>query len=159
MKTKILFFIILIFSPITAISQLNCKKYHIKHCESRAPKDFVYYGYSRSTVMRKGMTTDRKILVYGGFDYYFAVCTHRKFEPLHFKIIDPATDEILYDNASQDYNDVAMTSNENTRWLIVRMTVSGNESETEWDDEMRCVGLLVMTRKTPRIGYLEKKDQ
>lgn len=124
----------------------DCTEYHQFHC-IYADYTFFYSRQSKSALFRKGQTSELKIVIYGGEDYYISVCAHRKFGDIRFKIIeDNADSTLIYDNAEHDYVSSVTFTNEVTRNIII--VVSVPEGHEGGKIERRCVGVVVQFRKT-----------
>lgn len=122
----------------------DCSDYHQYHCVY-SDYTFFYSRQSKSELFQRGQTSSYNIVVYGGEDYYVAVCAHRKFGNLHFRILDANNPEVvIYDNSQNDYASSIVFSNENTRNLVVEVTVPLEGGSAK---EKRCVGMLVQFKK------------
>jgi len=131
---------------VTGVFNLNaqdCSEYHQYHCVYN-DYTFFYSRQSKSTLFQRGQTSSFSIVTYGGEEYYLALCAHRKFGDIHFRLLDESGEKVIYDNASSDYDPTLTFENEQTRNMIIEVTVpegGGNERER------RCVGVLVQFRK------------
>jgi hypothetical protein len=143
MKYLSVLLIAFIFS-ISLYSQ-DCTDYHQYHCPY-GDYTFFYSRQSKSALFKRGQTSQLKIVVYGGEDYYIAVCAHRKFGDLHFRVLEDTPGEnVIYDNADNNYDNSVIISNEITRNLIVEVTVPEGEGDK---NDRRCVGVVIQFRKT-----------
>lgn len=141
----IILFAGLIFSPFLSFAQ-DCTGYHQYHC-IYADYTFFYSRQSKSALFKRGQTSELKIVAYSGEDYYVAVCAHRKFGDIRFKILeDNANKTLIYDNADNEYNESVTFSNEVTRNLIIQVSVTDND--IKGTDDRRCVGVVIQFRKT-----------
>jgi hypothetical protein len=141
----ILSLIFLIFLAKYSFAQ-DCTDYHKYHCLF-ADYSFFYSEQSKSALFRKGQTSEFKIVINEGEDYYIAVCAHRKFGDLHFKILEDNEDStLIYENAEHDYTNSVIFTNEVTRNIIVEVSVPGGLEKGKI--VRRCVGVLVQYRKT-----------
>jgi len=142
---KIILFVSLISSPIFSNAQ-DCTDYHQYHC-IYADYSFFYSRQSKSALFKRGQTSELKIVAYSGEDYYIAICAHRKFGDVQFKILeDNPSRTIIYDNADDEYSESVTFSNEVTRNLIIQVTVPDTENRDM--DDRRCVGVVIQFRKT-----------
>lgn len=118
----------------------DCTDYHQYHCVY-SDYTFFYSRQSKSTLFQRGQTSSFSIVAYSNEEYYVAICAHRKFGDVHFRILDERNDQtVIYDNAKNDFAPSIVFENENTRNLIIEVTVpegSGNERDR------RCVGVLI----------------
>ena len=96
----------------------------------------------------QGQTSELNMVAYGGEEYYISVCAHRKFGDIQFKILeDNDSRTVLYDNSVDEFSTSIIFSNENTRNLIIEVTVPDGKSQ-----ERRCVGVLIQFRKNEEGG-------
>jgi hypothetical protein len=108
---------------------------------------FFYSKQSKSALFKPGQTSEIKIVAYGGEDYYVAICAHRKFGNVRFRILeDNAAKQVIYDNAADNYSESIIFSNTATRNLIIEVSVP--EAEGSTSGERRCVGVVIEFRKT-----------
>lgn len=147
MKTryKILLSFSTLLLPLLAHSQ-DCTDYHQYHC-LYADYTFFYSRQSKSALFRPGQSSELKIVAYSGEDYYIAVCAHRKFGDVHFRILeDTPGRKVIYDNANDNYAESITFTNEVTRNLIIEVSVP--EGEDKSANDRRCVGVVIQFRKT-----------
>ncbi len=139
-------FILFAFLIPAFSSAQDCTDYHQYHC-LYADYTFFYSKQSKSALFRQGQVSELKIIAYSGEDYYIAVCAHRKFGDIRFRIIeDNAGRRVIYDNANNDYNESVTFSNEVTRNLIIEVSVPEGDSQSS--NDRRCVGVVIQFRKT-----------
>ncbi len=144
---EILYLILLIpFACITnGLLAQNCTEYHQYHC-IYADYTYFYSKQSKSALFRKGQTSELKIVAYGGEDYYVAVCAHRKFGNIQFRIMeDNDKRNLIYDNAADNYSESISFSNTLTRNLIIEVSVPDDGKDLT---DRRCVGVVIEYRKT-----------
>lgn len=140
----ILFTSLLIY-PVISFAQ-DCTDYHKYHC-IYADYTFFYSRQSKSSLFKRGQTSEIKIVAYSGEDYYISVCAHRKFGDIQFRILeDNASKTVIYDNADDAYSESIIFSNELTRNLILSVKVPDDEANNS--NDRRCVGLVIQFRKT-----------
>jgi hypothetical protein len=146
MKKIIIVLITTFFSlPVISLAQ-DCTGYHQYHC-LYADYTFFYSRQSKSALFKPGQTSELKIIAYNGEDYYVAICAHRKFGNIRFRILeDNENRKVIYDNAQDNYNESITFSNEVTRNLILEVSVPEGESGAE--NDRRCVGIVIQFRKT-----------
>ena len=145
---EILYIILFIsFSCITNYSVAqDCTEYHQYHC-LYADYTYFYSKQSKSALFRKGQTSELKIVAYGGEDYYVAVCAHRTFGDIQFRILeDNDKRNLIYDNATDDFKESISFSNSLTRNLIIEVSVPDEDGKDPSD--RRCVGVVIEYRKT-----------
>ncbi len=143
---KLVFVILIFILSLGGVYSQDCTGYHQYHC-LYADYTFFYSRQSKSALFRHGQTSKLNIVAYGGEDYYVAVCAHRKFGNIQFKIIEDNEDKsLIYDNASDDYAESVIFSNNVTRNLIIEVTVP--EGSDPGSSDRRCVGVVIQFRKT-----------
>lgn len=126
----------------------DCTDYHQYHC-IYADYTYFYSRQSKSALFRKGQSSELNVVAYGGEDYYVAVCAHRKFGDIQFRIMeDNEKRNLIYDNSKDNYNESITFSNTITRNLIIEVTVPEGDGRDLSD--RRCVGIVIEYRKTKR---------
>lgn len=144
-KIQLILFSFLFLVPAGMFSQ-DCTDYHQYHC-IYADYTFFYSRQSKSSLFKAGQSTELKIVAYSGEDYYIAICAHRKFGNVRFRIIeDNASRKVFYDNASDNYSESITFSNDITRNLIIEVNVP--EGDPKDANDRRCVGVVIEFRKT-----------
>jgi hypothetical protein len=132
-------------SLFSAVKSQDCTDYHKYQCQY-ADYTFFYSRQSKSMLSQRGQTSQLRMVAYGGEDYYVAVCAHRKFGDLHFKIyVDNLSHTLIYDNAQDNYATSIIFGNDVTRNLIIDVTVP--EGVGKENLERRCVGVVIEFRK------------
>jgi hypothetical protein len=147
MKTiiQIALIVFTISLPTVSYTQ-DCTDYHQYHC-LYADYTFFYSKQSKSALFRPGQTSEIKIVAYSGEDYYVAVCAHRKFGSIHFRILeDNPGRKVIYDNAADNYSETITFSNDLTRNMIIEVSVP--ETDNSSASDRRCVGVVIQFRKT-----------
>jgi len=147
MNFKKIYIIIFLSFTVQFLSAQDCTDYHEFHCLF-GDYTFFYSKQSKSMLMRPGQKAELKIVAYGGEDYFVSVCATKKFGKLRFKIIEDTPEKnILYDNAENNYEESVIFSNETTKNLIIEVSVPEASSDKK-AKEYRCVGVVIMFRKT-----------
>ncbi len=137
--------IFLIITVLYSFTQ-DCTEYHQFHC-LYADNSFVYSSHSKSELYSRGQTSEIKLEIYEGEDYYVSVCANRKFGDIRFKIMEDNDDStLIYDNADNDYDDSVIFTNDVTRNIIIEVSVPGGTDKGK--TERRCVGIVIESRKT-----------
>ena len=76
-----------------------------------------------------------------------AVCAHRKFGDIHFRILeDNPARKVIYDNATDNFSESITFSNDVTRNLIIEVSVP--ETDASNANDRRCVGVVIQFRKS-----------
>jgi hypothetical protein len=144
-KIILILYTLLLYAPFGAYSQ-DCTDYHQYHC-IYADYTYFYSRQSKSALFKPGQSSEIKIVAYNGEDYYIAVCAHRKFGKIRFRLIeDNENRKVFYDNANDKYTDYVMFSNDVTRNMIVEVSVP--EGDPVDANDRRCVGVVIEFRKT-----------
>ncbi|HNO71946.1 MAG TPA: hypothetical protein PKO16_09255 [Bacteroidia bacterium] len=137
-------------------SAADCNQFHQKEC-LRSPDDgFEYNGQSRSGLFAKGQQSSVRAVFYKGMDYHISVCTEDKGQA-SFVIKDARTDEVLYDNSTDGNVQEIQITNENTRNILIQVTIPGDpasddQSKTKSQPGM-CAGLLIEHRRSDKTGF------
>lgn len=143
-KRIIVFISTVILLQLHALSQ-DCSDFHLSFC---AIPDFTFFynQQSRSFNMMVGQTKELSIIAYENTDYYISACKHRKFNTLLFRIYeDTETKDLLFDNSTNNYVDFIKFANQETRKLIIEISLPVEKNE-ESDHKLRCAGILIATR-------------
>ncbi len=148
-----LLFILLAIVPLSLMAQ-DCVDYHeIGDCMMDRQKGYKIYSQSKSVSMSPKDTVEFNIVFYGQKDYIFSFCTHAKLYPVHFVLIDPASGDVLYDNANDRYIESLGIGFDVTKSLTIRVGVLARKStEEEIEEYLGCLGLLIQYR-----NYTKKK--
>jgi hypothetical protein len=146
MKNIILIlFALIVFTPVVSNAQ-DCTDYHQYHC-MYADYTFFYSRQSKSALFKQGQSSELKIVAYTGEDYYIAVCAHKKFGNIRFRLLeDNEGRKVIYDNATDNYAESLTFSNEVTRNMILEVSVP--EGDASDASDRRCVGVVIEFRKT-----------
>lgn len=146
MRIRYIFIISFLSILVSGISVAqDCTDYHQFHCPY-GDYTFFYSRQSKSALFKQGQTSELRITVYGGEDYYIAICAHRKFGDLRFRIMEDNEEKtLIYDSAEDEMAESIIFSNDITRNLILEVSVP--ESKTSSIDK-RCVGVVIQFRKT-----------
>lgn len=155
------------------ISSAQTNDYKVRKCfgyqkDSCPVSENIYYKLhedSRSALFVKGQTSKTFIEIFNGRDYRISLC----WDPvlgnrMGFKIIDRETDDVLYDNSTDEFATEFEFTVTQSREIIVEVAVpgesdlskaSGNEDLilVRKDREMGCVGVLVEHMITPSKGF------
>lgn len=146
--------ILLSISAFYVYSQ-DCTGYHQFHCQY-SDYTFFYSRQSKSTLFKRGQTSELKIIAYGGEDYYISVCAHRKFGNINFRIFEDSEDStLIYDNADYEYDESITFTNEVTRNIVIEINVPEGTGKNY--TERRCVGVVIMFRKTESEGAMKSE--
>jgi hypothetical protein len=147
-------FIIKYFATLITLLILNsnsnaqdCYYYHEYQCKFPSTSYYIS-GQSRSALFTYGMTSEFKIVTFGGEDYHISICHQFKVKNIHFRLIEDNEDKtVLFDNASNNYQTEVTFTNNTARKIIVEISVP--EDPIGKDKNInQCVGVLIHSRKT-----------
>ncbi|MFP4025115.1 MAG: hypothetical protein ACLFVR_11385 [Thiohalospira sp.] len=147
----ILFFIL----PLKKADAQYCDRFHESSaCRLANDGSFKPYGQSKSAMLEIKKTFEYKLVLYGEKDYKIGICTEEGFGPVHFKIVNARSKEVLYDNITDDYIESVGFTNDFTQSVIIEIIVLAEEVEPEDAYDTRvCVGVNIIWRKAPEIGF------
>jgi hypothetical protein len=150
--------ILCFFVGASKASAQKCYKYHEDYCDI---PDFSYYynGQSKSGLFSRGQSSQLKIVVFEGEDYFISVCSDKSFGALRFKIMeDNEAKNVLYDNTKDHLRQKVMFTNDRARKLIIEVAVTkGSVKPGEDPNEQKCVGVLVAFRKSNKAEEIKDK--
>jgi hypothetical protein len=137
-------------SGLTGWSQ-DCATYHeVGDCIMDRNKGYKIYSQSRSAVISATDTVEFSIVFYGQKDYICSFCTHQKFYPVHFRLLDSDTREVLYDNKDDNYIESLGIGFDVTKTLIIQVNVLARKATPEEiKDYLSCIGLLLQYKNYP----------
>ncbi len=143
----------------------KCFGYQRDSCHTSANKYYQVHEASRSALFLKGQTSRTPLKIYNGRDYRISIC----WDPILgnrilFKILDARTEDVLYDNANDDFSTDFEFTVTQTGEVLIEVTVPGSSDLTkatsndeplflEKDKEMGCVGVLIEHMITPTKGF------
>jgi hypothetical protein len=142
------------FLPVQSALSQECSTYHeIGDCIMDRNKAYRIYSQSRSAVISATDTIEFNIVFYGQKDYICSFCTHQKFYPVNFRLLDPDTRELLYDNKDDKYVESLGVGFDVTKNLIIQVNVLARKATPEEiKGYLSCIGLLIQYK-----NYSEKK--
>jgi len=106
-------------------------------------KDYKLYSQSTSAVIGLKDTIEFNVVFYGQKDYIFSFCTDKNLYPVNFRLIDPDTSELLYDNSGDRYLESLSIGFDVTRRLNIQVNVLGGISgKGDLKDYTGCLGIL-----------------
>lgn len=129
----------------------ECVTYHeVGDCIMDRNKAYKIYSQSRSAVISATDTVEFNIVFYGQKDYICSFCTHQKFYPVNFRLLDPDTREVLYDNKDDNYIESLGVGFDVTKTLIIQVNVLARKATPEEiKDYLSCIGLLLQYKNYP----------
>ncbi len=173
MRKLFLVLIGLLSIVITQHVQAQTNDYNVRKCyqyeKDSCPKSSnIYYRHnadSRSALFVKGQRSRFPISIYNGRDYRISLCWDATLgNRIEFKIIDQETDNVLYDNATDEFASEFEFTVAQTREVFIEVKVPGSSQQSQnsgnedivfirKDIEMGCVGVLVEHMLTPSKGF------
>jgi hypothetical protein len=125
-----------------------------RYCHVQESADFNYYSLSKSATVIIGEMYKCQVFLFGQKDYIFSLCAEQGFKPVHFRIVDSKTDELIYDNIQDNYNQIIGFSVEKNQTVNVEVTVLSKKKNTADPDQNRiCIGIQILWRRIPKIGF------
>ena len=136
--------LLLSFSGNTVFSQ-NCNKFHLYgSCMQYPGASYKMDGQSRSNVIGVGDKLVYNVIFYGDRTYKLIFCADEIFNPVHFALIDSETRDLIYDNKKDDYSETIELSIENTRRIMIEISVLALNTDAKTkNDFFGCTGFLL----------------
>lgn len=133
----------------------RCSDFHkTSACLAKPVEGFKLYGQSRSAFLEINKPFEYKFVLYGNKDFILVLCTEYRYSPIHFRLIDEETKEVIYDNSAENYVESIGFTNENTRKVILEVTLLAERIKPEDGSDTRaCAGFNIQWRKIPKIGF------
>ena len=131
MRGKLFILFLIILGLGVAIQSQPCKNYlKKKKCGPLHPSDFRMSGQSKSAMFEL------------------------KSKSNHFKITEKQSGDVIYDNMDDNYNESIGFTTENTQVVIIEVELLSKDFEpSDFSKNRACGGLLVLWRKTPKLGF------
>jgi hypothetical protein len=137
----------------------NCANYQKRfECfDKYKVKEFLYSGQSTSITFNIKENYQTNIVLYGNRDYLISFCVERKYAPVHFKIINSTTNELIYDNQSDNYStSVGFTLETTSNFTIECSVLANGVNPANFEENRGCLGVLILYKTTPRTGFKGK---
>ena len=136
--------IVFVFSSMNVNGQDCVDFYKLGDCKLDVQKPFEVFGQSRSDMIGVGHTLKYNIIFYGKKEYLVSFCTTKDYYPVHFKLIDPVPEDVLYDNQDDEYLESVGFGVEKTRQFTIEMSILGGKAtDEEIEDYFTCIGMLI----------------
>ncbi|MFZ5939395.1 MAG: hypothetical protein ACOYXB_02370 [Bacteroidota bacterium] len=137
---------IMLLFALTMASGQNCKKFHLYGACMQFPgNNFKMDGQSRSNVIGVGDKLIYSMVFYGERQYKLYFCASEEFYPVHFRLVDSMTGQLIYDNSKDDYPDNVTVNIEYTRKINVELEVLALEASEEVKlSYLGCSGTLML---------------
>jgi hypothetical protein len=155
LRIIILFLVVVVFSTMKTNAQF-CQGFHkSSRCFIDESKDFKQYGQARSAAIEVGQLYKCQVLLYGKKDYIFSICSEQGYKPIHFRLTDSDKNEVIYDNADDNYNRSIGFSMEKTTTVNVEVEILVKDEVKKKDptNYRVCMGIQIWWRKIPKLGF------
>jgi len=153
---KSLTIVLLLISANYVYSQ-RCKDYHLgANCRPKINEaiGFIPSSQSRSAVLEAHKLYTFNMSLFRNTDYRIIFCCDRNFYPIHFTIFNDESGEVIYDNKNDDYVESIGFSTDNPMNVTVHITLLAEKKEFKDIGQNRtCLGMLVLYKKIPKIGF------
>jgi len=145
MKSTKYYIIGLLLLSTTALLAQDCVDYYrVVCCNIDRQKGYKIYSQSKSAAISVNDTIEFNIVFYGFKDYVSSFCTQKDFYPIHFRLIDPNTRDILYDNTNDKHIKSLEVGFGTTKSLAIQINLLANNINTiELQNDLGCIGLLI----------------
>lgn len=139
------FFYLLLFAG--TLNAQKCVDFHTGFC-AIPDFSFFYNQQSKSFELKLGQSAEIRIIAYENTEYFISACAHRKYKKYQLRILeDNEKRSILFDNSRMGYIDSVKFINQNTRKLVLEITIPEEGNSPEQDDgKPKCAGILIATR-------------
>jgi len=143
LRIKLTLIFIVSFS-LNGFNQLCPAFQKMGDCQKDLEPMMRYYNQSRSDARVVGSSTKYNIVFYGNKEYKLSFCTIKKFYPVHFKMIDVISQEVLYDNENDGYIESIGFGIEKTKQILVEVEILARKaSKDEVKETVPCIGMLI----------------
>lgn len=146
MKRYILvIFIIALAVPSINAQRNSCKKFHLySDCNINPGPRFKYDGQSRSNIIGAGDKMIYNLVLYADRQYKINFCVSDQFGPVHVVLLNAVSDEVIYDNAMDEYRASLTLNIENTQRLKISLEVLAEDmTEQEKLEYFGCIGMMI----------------
>lgn len=168
---KRIFVMAIILLPVIASSQTNdykvrkCFGYQKDSCTNSENIFYKHHEQSRSALFVKGQTSTTYLSIFNGRDYRISLCwDHILGNRMGFKILDRETNNVLYDNSTDEFATEFEFTVTQSRDIVIEVTTPGESSLSKAegnddmiiirkDTDMGCIGVLVEHMITPTKGF------
>ncbi|MCB9013486.1 MAG: hypothetical protein H6539_05545 [Bacteroidales bacterium] len=145
---RVIYIFALVLIMVFAGSELNaqnCNKFHLYGtCMQYPGAGYKFDGQSRSNVIGIGDKLVYNVIFYGDRDYKLIFCATDIFIPVHYVLKDAVTRDLIYDSKKDDYPETVELNIENTRRIMIEISVLGLNADQELtNDYFGCVGFLL----------------
>jgi len=147
-RKKILGFLFILAFSCLGFGQFCVDFQKTGDCRKDLIPSFRYYSQSRSDLIKVDFTVKYDVVFYGEKEYMISFCTMKYFYPIHFKLIDGVSEEVLYDNKEDDYLESIGFALEKTKRMRVEIEIlSHRASDKEIEEYYPCIGMLIQFKE------------
>lgn len=116
-------------------------------CRMDLQKGYKINSQSRGVPITIQDTVELNVVFYGQKDYIFSFCTDKELYPIHFRIIDPESESLIYDNSEDRYIESLGVGFDVTKNLKFKINILGKTNETaDLHGYSGCLGVLFQYR-------------
>jgi hypothetical protein len=141
---------LVLFVPVLTAQKNSCRKFHLySDCNVNPGPRFKFDGQSRSNIIGVGDQMIYSLVLYEERQYKINFCTSEYFEPIHVQLINAETDEIIYDNVTDDYLAMLTLNIDKTQRLKIFVEILAKDMPEE--DKLEyfgCLGMMIQSKKT-----------
>lgn len=136
-------------SPLLYAQRNDCRKFHLySDCNANPGPRFKYDGQSRSNIIGIGDELIYSLVLYESKQYSINFCTSPDFEPIHIKFMNAETDEVFYDNKSDEFIQTLTLNIDHTQRLKIFVEVLAKDmSEEDKLEYLGCLGMMIQSKK------------
>ena len=147
---------LLILSPVLNAQRNDCRKFHLyADCNNNPGPRFKYDGQSRSNIIGFGDELVYSLVLYEQKQYNINFCTSEYFAPIHIKLMNAETNEVFYDNASDDYIETLTLNIDQTQRLKIFVEILAKDmSEKDKLEYFGCLGMMIQSKKIEEFDNL-----
>ena len=121
--------------------------FKIGDCRMDLQKSYSIYSQSKGIPISTQDTVELNVVFYGHKDYIFTFCTDKELYPIHFRLVDPESGSLIYDNTEDRYIESLGIRFDVTKNLKIKINVLGKTNETEdLHSFSGCLGVLFQSR-------------
>ena len=148
-KIAIIILALGLLAPSALAQKNDCKKFHLySDCNVNPGPRFKYDGQSRSNIIGVGDQLIYSLVLYGEKQYKINFCTSEFFEPIHVKLLNAETDELMYDNKSDDYLESLTLNIDQTQRVKIAVEILARDmTEEDKLEYFGCIGMMVQSKK------------
>jgi hypothetical protein len=148
MKKFKLILLLLSFYSATCFSQ-NCGKFNEWVGCTQKLKNYDIYLQPRSTEISINTKLIYNVVFLGDRDYIISFCADKLYYPINIKLLNQKTNEVIYDNATDNFYDSISIGFNNTQTLVLVVELKADKTDKAKikSNEKICVGLIMQYQK------------